>query len=81
MIAPSFGGQLWVAFKFFFINRPTLSSDKALGFTTWSLHQCCRAQYSHSICRVSQRANLSLCLKSIPMHGSAAGTATLKRPM
>ena len=31
---------------FFFCNRPALSSDKALGFTTRSLHQCCRAQYT-----------------------------------
>ena len=37
----------------FFCNRPALSSDKALGFTTRSLHQCCRAQYSHPIYRVA----------------------------
>ena len=65
---------------FFSPNRPALSSDKALGFTTRSLHQCCRAQYSHSIYHVAQKANLDLCLQSIPMHGSAAGTATPKRP-
>ena len=39
----------------FFFGRPALSSDKALGFTTRSLHQCCRAQYSHPIHRVAER--------------------------
>ena len=34
---------------FFFCNRLALGSDKALGFTTRSLHQRCRAQYSHPI--------------------------------
>ena len=65
---------------FFFCNTPALSSDKALGFTTRSLHQCCRAQYSHPIYRVAEKANLDLCLQRIPMHGSAAGTATPKQP-
>ena len=67
-------------FLFFFCNRPALSSDKALGFTTWSLHQCCRAQYSHPIYCVAETANLDLCLQRIPMHGSAAGSATPKQP-
>ena len=67
-------------FFIFFCNRPALSSDKALGFTTWSLHQCCRAQYSHPIYRVAEKANLDLCLQRIPMQGSAAGTATPKQP-
>ena len=66
--------------SFFFCNRPALSSDKAGGFTTRSLHQCCRAQYSHTIYRVTEKANLDLCLQRIPMHGSAAGTATPKQP-
>ena len=57
-------------FFFFFCNRPALSSDKALGFTTRSLHQCCRAQYSHPIYCVAEKANLDLCLQRIPMHGS-----------
>ena len=65
---------------FFFCNRPALSSDKALGFTTRSLHQCCSAQYSHPIYRVAEKANLDLCVQRIPMHGSAAGTATPKQP-
>ena len=46
------GGSFFLSFFaffffFFFCNRPALSSDKALGFATRSLHQCCRAQYSH----------------------------------
>ena len=40
---------------FFFCNRPALSSDKALGFTTQSLHQCCRAKYSHPTYRVTRK--------------------------
>ena len=66
--------------SFFFGYRPALGSDKALGFTTRSLHQCCRAQYSHPIYRVAEKANLDLCLQRIPMHGSAVGTATPKQP-
>ena len=65
---------------FFFCNRPALSSDKALGFTTRSLHQCCRVQYSHPIYRVAEKANPDLCLQRIPMHDSAAGTAMPKQP-
>ena len=65
---------------FFFCNKPALISDKALGFTTRILHQCCRARYSHPIYRVAQKANRDLCLQSTPMHGSAAGTAMPKRP-
>ena len=38
---------------FFSLFFPALSSNKALGFTTRSLHQCCRAQYSHPIYRVT----------------------------
>ena len=66
--------------QFFFCNRPVLSSDKALRFKTRSLHQCCRAQYSHPIYRVAEKANLDLCLQRLPMHGSAVGTATPKQP-
>ena len=51
----------------FFCNRPALSSDEALGFTTRSLHQCCRAQYSHPIYRVAGKANLDSCLQRVPM--------------
>ena len=57
-----------------------LSSEKALEFTTRCLHQCCRAQYSHPIYRVAEKANLDLCLQRVPMHGSAVGTATPKQP-
>ena len=59
-------GAGW-ATVFFFCNRPALSSNKALGFTTRSLHQCCRAQYSHPIYRVAEKANLDLCLQRIPL--------------
>ena len=40
-------GRRSLSLVFFFCIRPALSSDKALGFATRSLHQCCRAQYSH----------------------------------
>ena len=69
-----------MGFLLFFCNTPALSSNKALGFTTRSLHQCCRAQYNHPIYRVAEKANLDLCLQRVPMHGSAVGTATPKQP-
>ena len=60
-------------------NRPALSSGEALGFTTRSLHQCCRTQYSHSTNRAPRRVDLDLCLQRILMHGTAVGAGCSKK--
>ena len=65
--------------SFFSTNKSVLSSDKAVKFTTRSVHQYYRAQHSHSIDHVSQRANLSPCMHSIP--SIPAGTTTPKQPV
>ena len=46
---PKLGFEYLPTSFFFFCIRPALSSDKALGFATRSLHQCCRAHYSHPL--------------------------------
>ena len=58
--------------------RPVLSSSKALGLTARSLHQCCRAQCSHTMNHMPREENLDLWLDLV--HGSAVGTATPKQP-
>ena len=63
-----------------FFYTSGLSSSTALGLTTRSLHQCCRAQWSHTMNCVSRAENLDLCLQVTLVHGSAVGTAPPKQP-
>ena len=57
-----------------------LSSSTALGLNARSLHQCCRAQCSHTTSRAPRGENMDPYLQVTLVHGSAVGTATPKHP-